>query len=83
MGLHMRRATLHPDPPRPCTLPLPPPAGALVKLADYDGLVLSYSPPSGIFAVRILQVRRRARRGAGQWHEVGIERSRADGKGGN
>ncbi|KAG2492161.1 hypothetical protein HYH03_009652 [Edaphochlamys debaryana] len=30
--------------------------GALVKLGDYDGLVLTYSPPTGIFAVRILQL---------------------------
>ncbi|PNH07860.1 hypothetical protein TSOC_005626 [Tetrabaena socialis] len=30
--------------------------GALVKLGDYDGLILSYAPPTGIFSVRILQL---------------------------
>ncbi|GFR52333.1 hypothetical protein Agub_g14873 [Astrephomene gubernaculifera] len=30
--------------------------GALVKLGDYDGLVLSFAPATGIFAIRILQI---------------------------
>lgn len=32
-------------------------AGALVRLGDYDGLVQSYAPLTGIFTVRMLQVR--------------------------
>jgi hypothetical protein len=31
-------------------------AGALVKLGEYDGLVLSYTPATGVYALRILQV---------------------------
>ncbi|KAG2452767.1 hypothetical protein HYH02_002997 [Chlamydomonas schloesseri] len=30
--------------------------GAMVKLGEYDGLVLSYAPSSGIFGIRILQL---------------------------
>ncbi|GLC54642.1 hypothetical protein PLESTB_000890700 [Pleodorina starrii] len=30
--------------------------GALVKLGDYDGLVVSYTQSSGIFGIRILQI---------------------------
>ncbi|GIL84738.1 hypothetical protein Vretifemale_13354, partial [Volvox reticuliferus] len=30
--------------------------GALVKMGDYDGMVVSYTPGSGIFGIRILQI---------------------------
>ncbi|GIL65192.1 hypothetical protein Vafri_18990 [Volvox africanus] len=30
--------------------------GALVKMGDYDGMVVSYAPGSGIFGIRVLQI---------------------------
>lgn len=32
------------------------PAGALIRLGDYDASVLTFAPATGLYAVRVLQV---------------------------